>query len=80
VSKPEPLQKIAQHPENADEKLSQTTISALKNMDKFAYPVGAVLSCACGCGYSKEKTPAQMNEYLKKWPRMHGLPANVRPK
>lgn len=54
---------------------------ALKNIEKLAFPNGAILSCACGtCGYSKEKTAEEMSEYLKSWPKMHGYPANVKPK
>jgi hypothetical protein len=68
MSKPEPLQTIA------------LSAKALKNIEKLAFPNGAILTCACSCGYSKEKTAAEMVEYVKKWPKMHGLPANVRPK
>jgi hypothetical protein len=46
----------------------------------FCFPNGAILSCACGCGYSKEKTAEEMEKYLTGWPKMHGFPANVRPK
>lgn len=53
---------------------------ALKNIEKYAFPRGAVLSCACNCGYESEKTAEEMKQYLNKWPRMHGYPANVRPK
>lgn len=49
-------------------------------MRQLAWPNGAILICACGCGYKSEKTPEEMEQYLTKWPRMHGFPANVRPK
>lgn len=65
------------------ESLSSVVLSvkALRNIQKLAFPNGAILSCACGkCGYQKEKTAEEMTEYLKSWPRMHGFPANVRPK
>lgn len=66
----------------APENLSTVALSAkaLRNIKKLAFPNGAVLSCACGCGYSSEKTAEEMAEYLKSWPRMHGYPANVKPK
>lgn len=54
---------------------------ALQNIKKLAFPNGAILSCACGkCNYRKEKTAEEMAEYLKSWPKMHGYPANVKPK
>lgn len=56
------------------------SVKALQNIQKYAFPNGAVLSCACNCGYQAEKTAEEMKEYLNKWPRMHGYPANVRPK
>lgn len=56
------------------------SVKALRNIEKRAWPNGAILSCACGCNYQKEKTAEEMAEYLKSWPRMHGLPANVKPK
>jgi hypothetical protein len=52
---------------------------ALENIEKLAWPKGAVLWCSCGCGYRKEKTAQEMATYLKRWPKMHGLPASVKP-
>jgi hypothetical protein len=52
---------------------------ALESIEKRAWPKGAVLSCACGCGYAKEKTPEEMAAYMNSWPKMHGLLANVKP-
>lgn len=67
---------------NAPESLTSVALSAkaLENLEKFAFPRGAILSCACNCGYQAEKTAEEMKQYIKKWPRMHGYPANVRPK
>lgn len=54
---------------------------ALRSIKNLAFPNGAILSCACGkCDYRKEKTAEEMEQYLTSWPRMHGYPANVRPK
>lgn len=66
----------------APENLTTVALSAkaLRNIRKLAFPNGAILSCACGCGYSSEKIAEEMEQYLKSWPRMHGFPANVRPK
>lgn len=62
--------------------LSSVALSskALKNIEKLAFPKGAVLFCVCGCEYEKEKSATEMTEYLKSWPKMHGFPAGVRPK
>lgn len=64
------------------ENLSSVALSskALRNVEKLAWPNGAFLLCACGCGYEKEKTAEEMAEYMKSWPKMHGYPANVKPK
>lgn len=60
-----------------------TTVSlsmkALKNIEKLAFPAGAIMTCA-SCGRTAEKTSKQMEAYLQKWPRCCGLPANVKPK
>lgn len=67
------------NPENLSS--AALSIKALRNIKNLAFPNGAVLSCACGqCGYSSEKTAEEMERYLTKWPRMHGYPANVKPK
>lgn len=64
------------------EPLNTTALSmkALKNIEKLAFPKGATLYCACGCGYEKDKTAEEMSGYLKSWPKMHGHPAGVKPK
>lgn len=62
------------------ESFSAVSAKTVGNINKLAWPNGAVLICACGCGYEKEKTAAEMNEYLKGWPKMHGHPAKVKPK
>lgn len=66
------------NPENLSS--AALSIKALRNIKKLAFPAGAVLSCACGCGYSSEKTAEEMEKYLNGWPKMHGYPANVKPK
>lgn len=68
---------------NTPENLTAVALSAkaLRNIKKLAFPNGAILSCACGkCDYRKEKTAEEMEQYLTSWPRMHGFPANVKPK
>lgn len=62
------------------ESLSSVASKALKNIEKLAFPKGAILYCVCGCGYEKDKTAGEMAEYLKSWPKMHGHPAGVKPK
>lgn len=62
------------------ESFSAVSAKTIKNINKLAWPNGAVLSCVCGCGYEKEKTAEEMAEYLKGWPKMHGYPAKVKPK
>lgn len=66
----------------APESLNTTALSmkALKNIQKLAFPKGAILYCVCGCGYEREKSAEEMSAYLKSWPKMHGHPAGVRPK
>ena len=56
------------------------SVKALKNIQKLAFPKGAILYCVCGCGYEKEKSAEEMSGYLKSWPKMHGHPAGVKPK
>lgn len=52
---------------------------ALRNLEKFAWPKGCLMYCKL-CGRESEKTPEQMQEYMKKWPRCCGVPADVKPK
>jgi hypothetical protein len=54
------------------------SVKALKNIEKFAWPNGAVLSCSA-CLRRSEKTPEEMQRYMKKWPRCCGVPASVKP-
>lgn len=64
------------------ESLNSIALSAkaLKNLEKFAWPKGAIMYCVCGCGYQREKSPEEMAVYLKGWPKMHGHPVGVKPK
>lgn len=66
----------------APENLTSIALSskALKNIEKLAFPNGAILFCVCSCGYSKEKTAEEMKQYLTSWPKMHGYSAGVKPK
>lgn len=63
------------------ENLSTVALSAkaLRNLEKYAWPKGAILSCGV-CLRSAEKTPEEMQKYMKKWPRCCNVPANVKPK
>jgi hypothetical protein len=45
---------------------------------QLAWPNGAVLWCV-KCPRRSEKTPDEMERYLKKWPRCCGIPAQVKP-
>lgn len=65
----------------APESLNTIALSAkaLENLEKFAWPKGAVLSCPV-CLRRSEKTAAQMQKYMKKWPRCCEVPADVKPK
>lgn len=65
------------HPES----LSSIALSAkaLKNLEKFAWPEGAILRCPA-CLRESEKTPKEMQKYMRKWPRCCGVLADVRPK
>jgi len=65
---------------NNPESLKTIALSAkaLKNIEKLAWPKGAVLSCPI-CFRTSTKTPEQMSKYALKWPKCCGLPAEVRP-
>lgn len=52
-------------------------LAVLKKLSGWIFNNGATLSCA-KCGRTKEKTADEMAEYLRKWPRCCGLPANVK--
>lgn len=55
------------------------SMKALKNIEKLAFPNGAILTCKA-CGRTSEKTAEQMKAYVQKWPRCCSIPADVRPK
>lgn len=67
MSKPQQFQTVA------------LSAKALANLEKFAWPKGAILTCPI-CLRRSEKTPEQMKKYLQKWPVCCGVPAEVKPK
>lgn len=63
------------------ESLTSVALSAkaLKNIERFAWPKGAILRCPV-CLRESKKTAQEMQKYLRKWPRCCSVPADVRPK
>lgn len=55
----------------------EAELVVLRKLSARIFENGATLSCA-KCGRSKEKTADEMAEYLRKWPRCCGIPADVR--
>jgi len=57
---------------------SAFSVKALKNIEKLAWPNGARLTCPV-CLISKVKTPEEMAQHLKRWPRHCDVPVDVKP-
>jgi len=55
--------------------LSEKWVEKVKTL---AWPNGAILTCPV-CFRRKAKTPEEMEQYLKRWPKCCGQPADVRP-
>lgn len=55
--------------------LSAKTVAQVK---KLAWPNGAIMTCGV-CLTSKQKTPEEMNRYLKRWPKCCNVPVSVKP-
>lgn len=55
------------------------SLKALKNIEKLAWPKGAILRCPV-CLRESEKTAEQMKKYMQKWPKCCDVLAEVRPK
>jgi hypothetical protein len=54
------------------------SMKALQNIEKLAWPKGAILTCPI-CLRRSEKTPEQMKKYMNKWPRCCNVLAEVKP-
>jgi len=57
---------------------SALSVKALKQIEKLAWPNGARMQCSV-CLRSKDKTPEEMAEHLKSWPKCCNVPVDVKP-
>jgi len=65
---------------NNPESLKTIALSAkaLKNIEKLAWPKGAILTCPV-CFVKRTRTPEELTKYVDKWPTHCGVPVDVRP-